>query len=138
MNRTIEFCISELVWVANFTLNKKLWILGLNLHKKGISVLETEKVNITIEFCIFELSLGTKFHFKQIILNFRAKFAQKRYFSQKQKSEQHHWILHIRISLGTKFYFDQFWILELNLPSEHHHWILHIWISVGTKFHFNK
>ena len=34
---------------------------------------------------------------------------------KKIKSEHYHWILHIRISLGTKFHFKQFWILGSNL-----------------------
>ena len=33
---TIEFCIFELVFVSNFTLNKHLWIFGPNLPKKDI------------------------------------------------------------------------------------------------------
>ena len=37
MNITVEFGIIELVWVQNFTLNKELWDLGPNLHKKCIS-----------------------------------------------------------------------------------------------------
>ena len=31
---TIEFCIFELVFVSNFTLNKQFWIFGPNLSKK--------------------------------------------------------------------------------------------------------
>ena len=61
------------------------------------------------------------------------------------KSEHHHWILHIWISLCAKFqdkltifiFLDQicpktvfpFW----NRKSEHHHWIPHAWISLGAK-----
>ena len=46
----------------------------------------------------------TKFHFRQTILYWGNKFAQKRYlYSKTKKSELDHWILHIRISLGTKF-----------------------------------
>ena len=36
VNITIEFFISELVWVLNFTLNKQLSTLGSNLRKNGI------------------------------------------------------------------------------------------------------
>ena len=38
---------------------------------------------------------------------FWTKIAQKRYSQPKQKSKQHHWILQILISLGTKFHFKQ-------------------------------
>ena len=44
--------------------------------------------------------------FKLTILTFWTKFTPKRIFPVKnKKSEHHYWILHIRISLGTKFQF---------------------------------
>ena len=50
------------------------------------------------------LSLRTKFHFKQTILKFGAKFAQKRHFLPTNgKTKYHHWIVHIYISLSTYF-----------------------------------
>ena len=53
------------------------------------------------------ISLGTKYHFKQTVLNFCTKFAQKEYFwskkEKKKRKENDHWILHIQVSLGTKF-----------------------------------
>ena len=36
IDTTIEFCIFELVFVANFTLNKQFWIFGPNLPKEDI------------------------------------------------------------------------------------------------------
>ena len=72
----------------------------------------------------------------------------KRVFPLKnKKTEQPYWILHIWISVGTKFQL-QLIILTfgLNLPqkdisnqkqtNEYHHWILHVRIIVGTKFQF--
>ena len=65
---------------------------------------------------------------------------------QKQKKEHHHWISHIRISLGIKFYLKLIiltvWtkfakkraFLVKNEKSEHRHWILHIRIRLATKF----
>ena len=62
------------------------------------------------------------------------------------RSEHHHWILHIRIRLDSKFqpkltiliFLDQIFPRRLfpvwNRKSEHHHWILHIWISLSAKF----
>ena len=38
IDTTIEFCIFELVFVSNFTLNKQFWIFGPNLPKKDIYV----------------------------------------------------------------------------------------------------
>ena len=84
---------------------------------------------------------------------FWTKYAQKGYLlSKTEKLNTTNWILHIQISLGTKFHLKKFWILGTNLPkksissrkqksgtfacvcvcylkSEHHHWILHIWIT---------
>ena len=64
---------------------------------------KTEKVNPTIEFCIFELvwipnfSLNWKFYF------FGPSWPKWGNSGQKQKSEHHNWILHIQIRLGIKF-----------------------------------
>ena len=53
------------------------------------------------------------------ILTFRTKFAQAGYFySKKRLNEHYHWILHIQISLSTKFqlkpkiliFFDQIYL----------------------------
>ena len=68
---------------------------------------------------------------------------------ESRKSEHHHWILYIRISLHTKFQLKlTFLFFGSNYPkkpfpvknrkSEHRHWILHIRISLGTKFHFRQ
>ena len=65
--------------------------------------------------------------------------------SENRKNEHHNWILHIQISLGIKFYFEQIVLsfmtkfaqnkyLYSKTKSQHDHWILHIQISVGTKF----
>ena len=80
-------------------------------------------------------------------MTFWTKFIQKCISSQKRKSEHHHSILHIRISLGTKFQFKLiifiFWTIFAQnrvFPvqyekREHRHWILHIRISLSIKFH---
>ena len=63
-----------------------------------------------------------------------------------RKTEHHHWILHIRISLDTMFQLKVnifiFWtkfaqkgcFRSKTEKSEHHHWILHIWVGLDTKF----
>ena len=43
MDTTIEFCVFELVFVSNFTLNKQLWIFGQNLPRKSFSRLKQKK-----------------------------------------------------------------------------------------------
>ena len=73
-------------------------------------------------------------------------FYPKRVFPvYNRKREQHHWILHIRISPATKFQlkltififwtkFDQKGFSGLKQKKSHHHWILQIGISLGAKF----
>ena len=77
------------------------------------------------------------------------KFTQKGYFwSETEKVNiQFHWILDIRISLGTKFQlklailkfgtkFFQKWYFKVDTgENKHHHWILHIRIRIATKSH---
>ena len=36
----------------------------------------------------------------------------------KTKNKHHQWILHIQISLSTKFHFKQLWILRTNFPKK--------------------
>ena len=55
-----------------------------------------------------QISLNTKFRLKLTILSFWTKLAQKGYFQskekkKKEKNENYHRILHIRINLGSKF-----------------------------------
>ena len=81
-------------------------IFWTNFVQKGYFQSKTEKVNTTTELCIFELVLVSKFQFKLIILFFGPSLPKKGISSQKRKkgkSEHQHWILDIRISLGTKF-----------------------------------
>ena len=48
--------------------------------------------------------VGTYFQVKLTILIIWTKFVQKKVSSvENGKSENHHWILHIQISIGTKF-----------------------------------
>ena len=82
-------------------------IFWIKFFSKGYFRFKTEKVNITIKFCIFHLYLlGTKFHFEQTILNCGTKFAQKGYFRSKNGNSEHdYWIVHIWISPSTKCQF---------------------------------
>ena len=69
-----------------FTFLSQFWIFGPNSPKKGIFGQKREKVNMIIEFYIFDLVLGTKFHFKQRILNFGVKICPKKVFLVKSKN----------------------------------------------------
>ena len=58
-------------------------MLGLNLSKKCIFGQKWKEVNITIEFCIFELVWVPNFSLNWKCWFFRPKFAQKVYFQSK-------------------------------------------------------
>ena len=60
-------------------------------------------MNITIEFCMFELGYVPNFKMNLQFSFFWTKFAQNRYFHFETKSEHHHWILHTWLSLGATF-----------------------------------
>ena len=61
---------------------------------------KTKEKNITIKFYIFEIV----YQLKLTILNIWTKLTQKGYFqSKKEENENHHQILDIRISLGSKY-----------------------------------
>ena len=85
-------------YIPNFSLNQQFWFSGPNLPKKSFSSQNTENVHHHRMLHTY-ISLGTKFQLKLIILFFWTKFAQKGYFQKHRKKEQHHWILHIQISL---------------------------------------
>ena len=74
---------------------------------------------------------------------------RNQYFGQNlqlENGKNEHWILHIRVSLVTKFqlkltiliFLDQIYLknvfLVKNGKNEHHHWFLNIQISLDTKF----
>ena len=95
-------------WILNirinldtkFELKLKIWIFWIKFSQKEYSRSKTKKVNITIEFCMLKLVQ---------VLNFGVNW-QFQFFGpnlQNTKSEHHHWILQIRISLGNKPHFKQ-------------------------------
>ena len=83
---------------------KTIIVLCLPLiSQKGCFQYKTENVNTTIEFCIIELVLVPNFSLNWQFSFFGPNLPKKRVSGLKQKSEQRHWILHTRVSLGTKF-----------------------------------
>ena len=105
MNITIEFFIFKLVLVPIFSLYWLLRYFGPHFPTKGSYFQsKTDKLNTTIEFCIFKLVFVSNFTLKKF--KFLDQIYQRKIFIFKnRKSEYHHWILHIQISLGTKFQF---------------------------------
>ena len=88
--------------MPTFTLNNQFQNLEPNLPKKGISGLNQKtKKNTTMEFYIFELFLVPDFSLNRKL---KPNFPKKGISRQKNvKSELHHWILHIHITLSNKF-----------------------------------
>ena len=70
----IVFCIFELVWEPNLTLNKQLWIKSA---KKRSFLSKTEKVNMRTKFCILELVWVSNFTLIQQFWIFGVNLRQK-------------------------------------------------------------
>ena len=64
---------------------------------------KTEKLNITIEFYIFELVWVPNFTLNNQSWNLDQIYPKRVFSLEKEKSEHQRWVLHIRISLATKF-----------------------------------
>ena len=77
----------EINLVQIFLSNWQFWLFGPNLPKKVFPV-ENRKVNITLEFSMFELVLSAKFQFKLIILNSWTKFTPRKKFSSWKQNKQ--------------------------------------------------
>ena len=93
---------------SNFILNWPFWFFGPNLPKKDYFRSKTERVNIIIGFCIFELVLVLNLNLNWKFWFFCIKIYPKSLFPvENWESELHHWILHIWISVGTKFQLKQ-------------------------------
>ena len=120
-------------------------ILSIKLVQKGHLRSKTEKVNNTIEIYIFEIVWAPNFSLNWIF-DFLDKIYPKMVFLVKnQKSEQRHWILHIRTRLAnkvqlkltiltfwTKFSRKGFFRSKIE-KNEHWSWILHIRIGLGVR-----
>ena len=114
------------------------------IYPKSVFLVKKKKVKITtIEFCIFELVYVPNFTFKQTVLSFGTKSAQKWYFLsnlEKVNITIEFYIFKLvyapNCSLNWQFWF--FWskkdISSRKWKSDSRNWIVYIWIDVGTKF----
>ena len=93
------------IWISVST---KLQVKLINLNicskfaQKRYFLLETEEVNIPIEFCIFELVRVPNFRLNWQIWIFGLNFPKKSVSPWKQKKWISHWMMHIWISVSTK------------------------------------
>ena len=79
MNITIEFFILKLLWVPVFSWNGHFQFFGLNFLTKGTYFYsKTDKIDIDIEFCTFEVVFVSN-----LTLNFWTKFTQEKYLCSK-------------------------------------------------------
>ena len=114
---------------------------GQNLPKMTLN----KKVNTTTEFNILHLVLVSNFTLNKQFWVFDQNWPKTVFPVKNWKSQHHHWILDISISLNTKFQlkltilifwtkFAQkgyFWFKQKEWA---HHRSLHIWIRLSTKF----
>ena len=93
--------------VSSFDWNKKSHWLCVSMSKlpRDFDFFDHICPNTTIEFCIFKLFLAPNFSLNWKFWFFGPHLTKKGISNRKQKSEHHHWILHIWISLSTKFHF---------------------------------
>ena len=100
-----EFCIFKLVLVPDFSLNWQYWFFWLDLPKKGFSGLKQKKWTPLIFYLILHIQISLV---RNVSSNWQFWFFEsnlpKKVFPVKNwKSQHQHEILHIWISLGTKF-----------------------------------
>lgn len=97
--------------MVGHSLWERLWLISSRwciMHWLKITKndgLETQNVNISIGFWIFELVLVPSFNLNWQLRFYRPKHPKKGILDWKQKSEYHHQVFHIWISLGTKLHF---------------------------------
>ena len=113
IDTAIEFCIFELVFVSNLTLNNFEFLD--QIYSINIFLFKNRKSEHHHWIPHVQISLSTKFQLKRTILIFYIISAQTDNFnllnqicpkvfpSENRKRGHHHGILHIWISLGTKF-----------------------------------
>ena len=97
-------------WILNihislstkFQLKQTILIFWTKFAHRGCFLTKKEKVNSTTEFCIFELVLVQSFSWNWQF-RFFAPNLPKKGVSRHTESENHRWVLDIRISWGTKF-----------------------------------
>ena len=113
-NTTTGFFIFELDYIK-FQLKLTIFIFWTKLVQK--EYFEKYAVNITIEFCIFELFSVANFTLNKHFWILDQICPEKVFRIKTKRIEHLRWILHIRISLSTKFQLNrQFSIFGPNLP----------------------
>ena len=133
---------------TKFQLKLAIFVFWNEFAQRGCFQSKTEKVNTTIEFCLFKFVLVPNFSLNWQFLFFGPNLPKKGVSSPKQKKWTPPWnstypnfSLYQISAWNDKFHFlDQIFpkrvLLVSNRKSKHRHWNLQIWISLGTKFQF--
>ena len=105
VNIIIEFCIFKLVLVPNFSLNWQYWFFWLDLSKKVFSGLKQKKWTSHVFYIMLHIQISLMWNWssKWQFWFFGSNLAKRVFPVANRKSHYHHGILHIWISLGTKF-----------------------------------
>ena len=105
VNAIIEFWLFTLVLVPNFSLNWQFWFFWPDLPKKSFSGLQQKKWTPHIFYIILHIQISIVRNFSlNLQFWFFGPYLPKKVFPvENRKSEHHHGILHIWISLDTKF-----------------------------------
>ena len=105
VNIIIEFRIFKLVLVPNFNWIWRFWFFWPDLPKKGFPNLKQKKWTSHIFYIILHIQISLVWNFSSNLqFRFFGPDLPRKVFPVKNwKRERHHWILHIQISLETKF-----------------------------------
>ena len=92
------------ILATKFSLKLTILTFWTKFAQKECFWSKKKKVNTATEFCIIELVKVSSFTLNSKYWQFGPNLHKKGVSIRKQKTEQHHWIQHIRISLGIKFH----------------------------------
>ena len=135
MNFAIGFCIFELFWVANLSLNWQFWLFGRNLTKKGISGLKENEWTWSLNSA-YSNCPGYQILVEADNLHFVDQFPPKEYFWSEQKKwktplNSAYWN-HSRYQVSTetdnfdkkgkKFVHKEYFLLKTE-KAEQYHWV---------------
>ena len=82
---------------TKFRLKQTILIIWTKFFQKGYFQSKAEKLNITIEFCIFELVQVPNFKINWQFWFFGPNLQKRAFVVEIGKCEHNHWILHIQI-----------------------------------------
>ena len=103
VNIIIEFRIFRLVLVPNIRLNWQVWYFWPYFPKMGFSGLKQKKWTLHIFYIILHIQISLVGNFSWQVWIFGPNLLKQVFPVENRKSEHRQGILHIWISLGTKF-----------------------------------